>query len=87
MTGRPAGRGEPRRELERELDETERRLLAGMGRGDDGRSTDIESGLGAPGWVARTLRHCTSCGGPLVREVPETEHRERAVCSSCGFIA
>lgn len=72
---------------ERSLDDAERRLLADMGRGEDGRSTDIASGQGAPRWVARTLNFCTNCGIRLVRDVPETEHRERAVCPSCGFIA
>lgn len=82
-----AGRTPPTGPIERELDDAERVLLAGMGRGPDGRSTDIPSGRGAPPWVARTLNHCSSCGTTLVREVPETEHRERAVCPSCGFIA
>jgi ADP-ribose pyrophosphatase YjhB (NUDIX family) len=75
------------RQIERELDDAERALLAAMGRGLDGRSTDIPSGRGAPRWVAGTLNHCSSCGTALVREVPATEHRERAVCPGCGFIA
>ena len=82
-----AGRTLPTGPIERELDDAERALLAAMGRGLDGRSTDIPSGGGAPRWVARTLNHCSSCGTALVREVPATEHRERAVCPSCGFIA
>ena len=58
-----------------------------MGRGIDGRSTDMASGQGAPWWVSRTLNHCSNCGTRLRAETPETEHRERAVCPSCGFIA
>ncbi len=83
----PEGGARPDGLLERALDDDERVLLAGMGRGLDGRSTDIPSGRGAPRWVARTLVHCSSCGSALVREVPEAEQRERAVCPSCGFIA
>jgi ADP-ribose pyrophosphatase YjhB (NUDIX family) len=72
---------------ERELDPEERDLLGSMGRGIDGRSTDMASGQGAPWWVSRTLNHCSNCGTRLRAETPETEHRERAVCPSCGFIA
>ncbi|HEX5826733.1 MAG TPA: NUDIX hydrolase [Candidatus Limnocylindrales bacterium] len=73
--------------MERELDDAERALLAGMGRGPDGRSTDTASGRGVPPWVARTIRFCSACGTRLTTEVPDTEHRERRVCPSCGFIA
>ena len=82
-----AGRTRPAGQIERELDDAERALLAAMGRGPDARSTDIPSGRGAPRWVARTLNHCSRCGAALVHEVPATEHRERAVCPACGFIA
>ena len=73
--------------VERELDPAEVELLDAMGRGIDGRSTDVASGQGAPWWVRRTLNHCSNCGARLVDAVPETEHRERAVCPACGFIA
>jgi ADP-ribose pyrophosphatase YjhB (NUDIX family) len=72
---------------ERRLEPAEEALLDSLGRGIDGRSTDVESGLGAPRWVRRTLNHCSNCGTRLVQAVPETEHRERAVCPNCGFIA
>jgi ADP-ribose/FAD diphosphatase len=32
------------------------------------------------------MRFCTQCGAPLVRQVPEGEERERAVCSACRFV-
>jgi ADP-ribose pyrophosphatase YjhB (NUDIX family) len=82
-----AGRTRPSGAIERELDDAGRAMLAAMGRGPDGRSTDIPSGRGAPRWVAGTLNHCSSCGTVLVQAVPATEHRERAVCPACGFIA
>jgi ADP-ribose pyrophosphatase YjhB (NUDIX family) len=72
---------------ERALDDAELEMLAGMGRGVDGRSTDIASGQGAPRWVSRTLNFCSNCGTRLVADVPATEQRERAVCPACGFIA
>jgi ADP-ribose pyrophosphatase YjhB (NUDIX family) len=72
---------------ERELDAEERRLAAAMGRGPDGRSTDLPSGLGAPRWVQRVLTYCSNCGARLVAGIPPTEHRERMACPSCGFIA
>jgi ADP-ribose pyrophosphatase YjhB (NUDIX family) len=72
---------------ERELTPDERRLLARVGRGPDGRSTDIASGNGAPRWVLRSLNYCANCGTELVTGVPPTEHRERLACPSCGFIA
>jgi len=72
---------------ERELTPDERDLLAGMGRGPDGRSTDIASGSGAPRWVLRSLNYCSNCGTELVPGVPPTEHRERLACPACGFIA
>ena len=72
---------------ERELTPDERRQLAGVGRGLDGRSTDIASGNGAPRWVLQSLNYCSNCGEELVPGVPPTEHRERLACPSCGFIA
>jgi ADP-ribose pyrophosphatase YjhB (NUDIX family) len=32
------------------------------------------------------IRHCTSCGAPVVYRVPEGDSRERAVCPACGHI-
>ena len=34
-------------------------------RGRDGRSTDIESGRGAPVWLASSLNFCSRCGSVL----------------------
>jgi ADP-ribose pyrophosphatase YjhB (NUDIX family) len=72
---------------ERPLEDEERRAAAALGRGPDGRSTDLVSGLGPPRWVQRVLNFCSNCGTRLVAGVPPTEHRERMACPSCGFIA
>jgi len=42
---------------------------------------------GAPGWLSATVKFCSRCGarldvGPIVGE-----HRDRAACKACGFIA
>ena len=55
-------------------------------RGRDGRSTDIESGRGAPRWMASNLNFCSRCGSRLRLGEVEGEHRERLVCDSCGHI-
>ena len=34
-------------------------------RGRDGRSTDIETGGGTPGWLASHLNYCSRCGSRL----------------------
>src|SRR5918993_1845201 len=62
-------------------------MLASLGRGPDGRSTNIPSGGGAPAWVRRAMNYCSNCGTALETDVPPTEHRERRVCRACGFIA
>lgn len=68
-------------------DDDERRLLEGLGRGPDGRSTGIPSGAGTPAWVASALRFCGRCGGPLAfGRVPDDE-RPRDACTACGHIA
>ncbi len=72
---------------ERPLSDVERDLVAAIGRGPDGRSTDIASGLGVPRWLASHVRHCSRCGGPLTASVPAGENRERMACDKCGFIA
>ena len=72
---------------ERELEPEERRLLAEIGRGPDGRSTTIASGAGTPHWLAAMLNFCTRCGAELVLAVPPDEHRERLACPSCGHIS
>jgi ADP-ribose pyrophosphatase YjhB (NUDIX family) len=72
---------------ERRLSDDERRLLASIGRGRDGRSTDVVSGGGAPRWVRQALNFCARCGTELVPGIPPEEHRERMACPSCGFIA
>jgi ADP-ribose pyrophosphatase YjhB (NUDIX family) len=73
--------------MERRLTDEERRALQSLGRGPDGRSTDVASGLGAPHWVLRSLNFCSSCGEELVSGVPPAEHRLRMACPACGFIA
>ena len=73
--------------VERPLGDEERRLAALLGRGPDGRSTDLPSGLGAPRWLQRSLNFCANCGTRLVEGIPPTEHRERMACPACGFIA
>ena len=72
---------------ERALTDDERRLLASLGRGRDGRSTDVASGRGAPRWVLQSLNYCARCGTELVAGVPPEENRERMACPACGFIA
>jgi ADP-ribose pyrophosphatase YjhB (NUDIX family) len=73
--------------VERRLTDVEEQLRRSMGRGPDGRSTDIPSGRGTPGWVRRSLNFCSNCGAALTTGVPPTEHRERRACPSCGFVA
>lgn len=73
--------------MERRLTDDERGAMAAIGRGPDGRSTDVASGRGAPRWVLRSLRFCSSCGTALVAGVPPGEDRDRLACPGCGFIA
>ena len=61
--------------------------MQALGRGPDGRSTDVASGLGVPHWLLRSLNYCSSCGEELVLGVPPAEHRHRMTCPACGFIA
>ncbi len=72
---------------ERRLTDDERQVLATLGRGRDGRSTDVASGRGAPRWVLQSLNYCTRCGTELVAGIPPAEQRERMACPACGFIA
>ena len=73
--------------MERRLDPGERQQLKNLGRGPDGRSTDIDSGGGPPAWVAASIRFCSRCGSRLAfSELPD-ESRDRLACASCGFIA
>ena len=71
---------------ERRLDDEERRAVEALGRGPDGRSTDIASGLGAPPWLTSSLRYCARCGEELVFTTPPEENRERLACAACGNI-
>jgi ADP-ribose pyrophosphatase YjhB (NUDIX family)/predicted RNA-binding Zn-ribbon protein involved in translation (DUF1610 family) len=83
-----AGHGHAGRDYtERRLDEGEVLAARALGRGPDGRSTDIESGNGAPPWIAATLNFCSRCGVAMVERVPAGEHRARMECPDCGFIA
>ena len=56
-------------------------------RGPDGRSTDIESGLGVPDWMSASLNYCSRCGASLRFGSIEGEDRHRLACEACGFIA
>jgi ADP-ribose pyrophosphatase YjhB (NUDIX family) len=86
----PGGARDP--EIAAELEEErriaeERRLLETLGRGPDARSTDIDSGLGPPTWLAATLNFCTRCGATLQLGPIEGEDRDRLACPACGYIA
>lgn len=72
---------------ERQLDADELRALEAMGRGPDGRSTDVASGHGAPGWLASMVSHCARCGGRLAPTILPEETRERLACTACGHVA
>ena len=65
----------------------DRRMLAGVGRGPDARSTDIQSGNGVPDWLDSYLNYCSRCGGPLALGPLPEEDRDRLACARCGFIA
>jgi len=73
--------------VERRLTDDEQRALEALGRGRDGRSTDVASGRGAPRWVLRSINYCSNCGTQLVAGTPPGEDRERLACPGCGFIA
>jgi ADP-ribose pyrophosphatase YjhB (NUDIX family) len=73
--------------VERPLDDEERRQLASLGRGPDGRSTDIASGRGVPRWLSSMLNYCSRCGAELVMGPLPEEGRDRLACAACGFIA
>jgi 8-oxo-dGTP diphosphatase len=72
---------------ERRLSPEEELLLDAMGRGPDGRSSDVVSGRGAPAWLARMNNYCPICGEELEAGVPPTEHRERMCCPACGHVS
>jgi ADP-ribose pyrophosphatase YjhB (NUDIX family) len=72
---------------ERRLDDEERRAVEALGRGPDGRSTDILSGRGAPRWLAASVNFCARCGSELAIATPPEENRERMVCAACGHVA
>jgi ADP-ribose pyrophosphatase YjhB (NUDIX family) len=56
-------------------------------RGPDGRSTDLPSGGGVPGWMAASLNFCSRCGARLSFGAVDGEDRHRLACSACGHIA
>lgn len=72
---------------ERRLDDEELRALAAFGRGPDGRSTDVASGRGVPGWLAASINYCARCGAELAIATAADETRERLACAACGHIA
>jgi ADP-ribose pyrophosphatase YjhB (NUDIX family) len=55
--------------------------------GLDGRSTEIDSGLGVPTWLAAHLNFCSRCGARLRMGMVPGEERERLACDACGYIA
>jgi len=57
-----------------------------LGRGLDGRSTDLPSGRGVPSWIADSLNFCSRCGSPLVFGAIPGEDRDRLACQACGHI-
>jgi ADP-ribose pyrophosphatase YjhB (NUDIX family) len=65
----------------------DRGLVASLGRGPDGRSTDIASGQGVPAWFEASLRHCSRCGTELLEGPVPGEDRDRLHCPACGYIA
>ncbi len=62
-------------------------MMAAVGRGPDGRSTDIASGGGPPRWLEAMINFCSRCGAQLVRTVPPDENRERMACPHCGHVS
>ena len=56
-------------------------------RGPDGRSTDVPSGRGVPGWLAASLNFCSRCGSRLTFGSVPGEDRHRLACIDCGRIA
>jgi ADP-ribose pyrophosphatase YjhB (NUDIX family) len=56
-------------------------------RGPDGRSTDIDSGLGVPRWVDDSLNFCSRCGASLRIGPVAGDERDRHACPACGFVA
>jgi ADP-ribose pyrophosphatase YjhB (NUDIX family) len=56
-------------------------------RGPDARSTDLDSGLGVPRWIAESLNFCVNCGTRLELGPIEGEDRDRLACPACGHIA
>lgn len=69
------------------MDDDERRLIASLGRGPDGRSTEIGSGQGVPAWLATTLNYCSRCGATLEPSRLPGDERERLACRACGLVA
>ena len=68
-------------------DDEARRLLAMLGRGPDGRSSDVASGRGVPAWLAASLNFCAHCGAALEFGPLPREDRDRHACAACGYIA
>jgi ADP-ribose pyrophosphatase YjhB (NUDIX family) len=61
--------------------------MSDFDRGPDGRSTDLDSGRGVPGWLAQHLNFCSNCGASLQFGSIPGEDRHRSSCPSCGHIA
>jgi ADP-ribose pyrophosphatase YjhB (NUDIX family) len=73
--------------MERRLTDDERAQLAALGRGPDGRTTDVPTGSGTPGWIAAMLRFCSRCGTALELTALPEESRDRLACPACGLVA
>lgn len=55
---------------------------------DHGAADELQGFIeGAPGWLAATVRFCSRCGTRLDFGPVDGEHRDRAACIACGFIA
>ena len=55
-------------------------------RGPDGRPSDLQSGLGVPGWMDQALNFCPNCGASLRFGAVDGEDRHRLSCPTCGHI-
>ena len=55
---------------------------------DHGATDELQGFVdGAPGWLAATVKFCSRCGTRLDVGPVDGEHRDRAACVACGFIA
>jgi ADP-ribose pyrophosphatase YjhB (NUDIX family) len=69
------------------IDDVDGRKHPLVGRGLDGRSTDVPAGAGPPSWLAAVHIHCSRCGTRLELGPLPGEERDRLSCPGCGHIA